>query len=398
MSEFEGVVHEVGEDLPHPRGIAGHSQGRRRIHEDAQFHTLGLGLHAQHGLHILHHRKEVEVQGLEDQLPRLDLGEVQDVVDEREQGLAAGADGVCVLALFLAQGRVQQQAGHADDAVHGRADLVAHVGQELALEARQLQRPIPGLGQFAGSLLQLDLSPATFGDVVVLPQVAQIFLAHQDGHEVPGEDAPVHQGDLVAQHRGAGRGHLVLTGEERGRIQHEGQALLQQVAAFALYQHVGRHRHLEHLAEGLVEQGDAPPLGLHQNARLHVLDQGPQAAGGHAEDDLRMLPVRDVVERARNAQHHAGLVVGDALMGLHPLHVAALGGHPELALEDRLTRVHGIGEQVQIAGIVRGQKGVQEGLTQPLLDAVAGQLPPGRVEEGPLALAVDLENNLFQVT
>ena len=29
--------------------------------------------------------------------------------------------------------RVQQQAGHADDAVHRRADLVAHVGQELAL-------------------------------------------------------------------------------------------------------------------------------------------------------------------------------------------------------------------------------------------------------------------------
>ncbi len=28
---------------------------------------------------------------------------------------------------------IEQQTGHADDAVHGRADLVAHVGQEFAL-------------------------------------------------------------------------------------------------------------------------------------------------------------------------------------------------------------------------------------------------------------------------
>ena len=31
---------------------------------------------------------------------------------------------------------VEQQLGHADDAVHGRADLVADVGEELRLGAR----------------------------------------------------------------------------------------------------------------------------------------------------------------------------------------------------------------------------------------------------------------------
>ena len=34
--------------------------------------------------------------------------------------------------------RVERQLGHADDAVHRRADLVAHVGEELRLEARRL--------------------------------------------------------------------------------------------------------------------------------------------------------------------------------------------------------------------------------------------------------------------
>ena len=37
---------------------------------------------------------------------------------------------------------VQQQFGHAHDSVHGRADFVAHVGQELALGA------IGGFGRF----------------------------------------------------------------------------------------------------------------------------------------------------------------------------------------------------------------------------------------------------------
>ena len=40
-----------------------------------------------------------------------------------------------VLALLGGQVGVERQLGHADDAVHRRADFVAHVGQELALGA-----------------------------------------------------------------------------------------------------------------------------------------------------------------------------------------------------------------------------------------------------------------------
>ena len=43
------------------------------------------------------------------------------------------ADRLGVAALEVVERGVQQQLGHADDAVHRRADLVAHVGQELAL-------------------------------------------------------------------------------------------------------------------------------------------------------------------------------------------------------------------------------------------------------------------------
>ena len=39
--------------------------------------------------------------------------------------------------------RLRQQLGHADDAVHRRADFVTHVGQERTL------RPIGGFGRLA---------------------------------------------------------------------------------------------------------------------------------------------------------------------------------------------------------------------------------------------------------
>ena len=70
---------------------------------------------------------------LQFQAPGLDLGEVQDVVDDGEQRFAAFADGFGVIALVGCQPGIEQQPGHADDAVHRRADLVAHRGQEFRL-------------------------------------------------------------------------------------------------------------------------------------------------------------------------------------------------------------------------------------------------------------------------
>ena len=68
-------------------------------------------------------------------------------------------DHVQVLALLGRQVGVQGQLGHADDAVHRRADLVAHVGQELALG------PVGRLGGLPG-LAQLLLGLLALGDVV----------------------------------------------------------------------------------------------------------------------------------------------------------------------------------------------------------------------------------------
>jgi hypothetical protein len=91
------------------------------------------GDQVQRGLHAVAHRERLPLQ-LE--VAALDLGEVQDVVDDHQQGVTAHPDGLGVVALLRVQRRVEQQPGHADHGVHRGADLVRHGGQEVRLGCR----------------------------------------------------------------------------------------------------------------------------------------------------------------------------------------------------------------------------------------------------------------------
>jgi hypothetical protein len=62
----------------------------------------------------------------------LDLGKIQEVVDQRKQTFAALPEGFHILGLLVIQGRIRQQVGKADDAVHRGSNLMAHVRQKLA--------------------------------------------------------------------------------------------------------------------------------------------------------------------------------------------------------------------------------------------------------------------------
>ncbi len=75
----------------------------------------------------------VHLDAVDFELAGFDLREVEDVVDDPEQRRGARADGLRELALRRLQRRVEQQLRHADHAVHRRADLVTHVGEEVRL-------------------------------------------------------------------------------------------------------------------------------------------------------------------------------------------------------------------------------------------------------------------------
>ena len=160
LGELDGVAHQVEGDLADAGGIAPEvAVGVGREVED-QIQVPGLGGGTQQGLDVLQQAVQVEGHALQGQAVGGDLGVVQDVVDDVQQRFHRTRDDLQVLPLLIAQFGVLQGLGHAQHAVHGSADLVAHGGQELVLGlVRQ-----PGLGQ--GHLQFLHLLQASQHDLV----------------------------------------------------------------------------------------------------------------------------------------------------------------------------------------------------------------------------------------
>ena len=102
------------------------------------------------------HRLEIEHH-----LAGFDLGQVEDVVDQREQMLAAAEDVADELFLLVAEipdQAISQYFGEADDGIKGRPQLVRHVGEEFGFHPARLFQ----LGVF---LLQPLLEELELGDV-----------------------------------------------------------------------------------------------------------------------------------------------------------------------------------------------------------------------------------------
>ena len=80
-------------------------------------------------------------------LAGLDLGEVEDLIDEEKEIFACGVDGLRVLELFgreIALGVVRQELRKEEHAVERRPELVRHVREELGF-VRAHRRELGGL-------------------------------------------------------------------------------------------------------------------------------------------------------------------------------------------------------------------------------------------------------------
>ena len=120
-------------------------------HETRQLELLRVRPLGEQLADVFDRLPQVEMDLLQLELPGFDLGEVQDVVDQPEERLGGRPDRVREPSLLRRELRAQEELGHPDHAVHGRADLVAHVRQELRLglvrllrATRQLLRALRG--------------------------------------------------------------------------------------------------------------------------------------------------------------------------------------------------------------------------------------------------------------
>ena len=111
---------------------------------------------------------EVEVLLGQLQLAGLDLGEVEHVVEHRQQLLARLADHAQPLALRRRRRSPRcHHLGHGQHAVQRRADLVAHVGQELRLGDVGRVGRVARLHQVLERLAQLAVVGVDLGEQVV---------------------------------------------------------------------------------------------------------------------------------------------------------------------------------------------------------------------------------------
>ena len=85
LGELDRVADEVGEDLAQAAGVAPQRAGHVVPDEAEQLEALRLGRLGEGAEHLAHRAAEVEVHDLEVDPARLDLREVENVVDDLEE-------------------------------------------------------------------------------------------------------------------------------------------------------------------------------------------------------------------------------------------------------------------------------------------------------------------------
>ena len=98
-------------------------------------------------------------------LSRLDLREIEDVIEDAKQVLTGALNLLQIIALLFCQHCIHHKVRHPDDGIHGSSYFMAHIGEEGRLHLRRL------LGHFA-RFLNLRGSGAALGYVLDDPDRA----------------------------------------------------------------------------------------------------------------------------------------------------------------------------------------------------------------------------------
>ena len=136
LGELDRVVDEVEEHLPDAAAVSDEASAREAPHLGFETERLGRRAWLHEGRHAVDEDAHVERRVLELHLAVLELREVEDLVDDADQGICRFANRRDHLLLLAVELGVEQQGAQAEDPVHRCPYLMTHVGQELGLGLR----------------------------------------------------------------------------------------------------------------------------------------------------------------------------------------------------------------------------------------------------------------------
>ncbi len=269
LGEFDRVADKVEQDLADSRRIAPEAARGSRIDQRPELQSLLRRLRREQRRRTLHDLDQIEVDRFELDLAGFELRDIEDVVDDGQQRFRTVAHHLGIFALFRGQAGVQQQSVHAENPVHRRADLVAHIGQELGFG------PVRGLRLFL-CVRKLFRGGPMFRHVGIGPDRA----AARQRDAADFQHSPVRPPPLVdvrdIEHAAAADEFLKL----RVHPREFARAVLKRedVVEAGLRRHeFGRQ--VEQLGRPPIADRHRPVRRDHQQALIHVVERDLQDAG-----------------------------------------------------------------------------------------------------------------------
>ena len=345
--ELHRIAEHVHEHLLQAKPVALY----QRMGEPFEFNREGdarfFAALREHRLHLESQRSQIHLSHGKHQAPVLDHGEIENLVDQREQMVARQRDLRQAVVHFLRMPLVHaRELRHADDGVHRRADIVAHAREEVALGVVGGNRRAIGVlhGQLELLLALLERRDV-LGCVEKPRRHPRRVALHADEVDVlPFDVSPAIHLVLEADLVGAGRheiddrvlvvelGHLRL-----GLVAHDQalQALYHGgVGAFQLVG-VTRRDRAAHVAEPIgIQIHEHQPLGQLGHPALHVLPIAHRAG----ERAVAAVVVEDNAGNDEDEYHHDDEQgVPTAFIGLVD-HLLGSGGRERLQHHPAETR------------------------------------------------------------
>ena len=103
VGKFDGVAEQIQQNLPQPLFIGANRRRQRRQRLVCEQHVFLLGSHADDAADAAQKRVKQELRRNDFQLARLDFRQIENIVDQRQQMLAALLDNPQAVGLQIGQ-------------------------------------------------------------------------------------------------------------------------------------------------------------------------------------------------------------------------------------------------------------------------------------------------------